>query len=58
MRRAMQVTAARPRANQREVDVNDKIIAEAFERGSAWAGIIFTVSFGVMLVIAAWMGWS
>lgn len=54
----MQVTAARPRANQREVDVNDKIIAEAFERGSAWAGIIFTVSFGVMLVIAAWMGWS
>ena len=29
----------------------------AFGVASAWAGVIFVVSFGLMLVAAAWLGW-
>ena len=28
-----------------------------FGHASAWAGVIFAVSFGLMLVVAAWLGW-
>lgn len=53
---AAKLAAARRRANTEGDDMRD-IIAEAFGVASAWAGAIFVVSFGAMMLVAAWMGW-